>query len=300
MSKIRGVLDSMNNKTNYILIFGTALLAFFIGRATLSPFFKNSFKTLKPKVISEIDGKEMVLIPAGEFFMGTDKVDNDNTHRKIGTVKPLYLDQQPKRKIFLDNYYIDKYEVTNKEYKRFLDETQFYETPGNWEDGQYLKELADMPVTHVTWYEAFTYAVWAGKRLPTEAQWEKAARGTDGRNYPWGEEYDKSFANMGVDGARKIMPVNAYPKDVSSYGVWGLAGNAMEWTLNWYQAYPGSSYKYKRFGKRFKVIRGNGFQKAGHYFLEAYGYVFFRTEAEPDDYFENVGFRCVTPFIKTN
>ncbi len=288
----------MNNRTNYILIFVVALLAFFIGRVTMQPFVKNSFGKLKPQIISEVDGKEMVLIPAGEFLMGTDKVDNENTHRKIGTVKPLYLDQQPERKIFLDSYYMDKYEVTNKEYKRFLDDTSFYEAPGNWENGQYPEELTDAPVTHITWYEAFTYAVWAGKRLPTEAQWEKAARGTDGRNYPWGNEYDKSFANMGVDGARKIMPVSAYPNDVSSYGVFGLAGNVMEWTLNWYDAYPGSSYEYKRFGKRFKVIRGNGFQKAGHYFLEAYGYAFYRTEAEPDDYFENVGFRCVTPFLK--
>ena len=290
----------MTKKINYIAILGISLLAFFVSRATINFGSEGSFEDLKPTAISKSDGKEMILIPAGDFLMGTNKVDNKNTHRKIGTVKPLYLDQQPKSKIFLDNYYIDKYEVTNREYKRFLDETQFYETPGNWENGKYVEETADMPVTHVTWYEAFTYAVWAGKRLPTEAQWEKAARGTDGKNYPWGDTYDKSFANMGVDGARKLASTRSYIKDVSPFGVFGMAGNAMEWTLNWYDSYPGSSYKYKRFGKRFKVIRGNGFQKAGHYFLEAYGYVFYRTEAEPDDYFQNVGFRCVTPFIKKN
>ncbi len=250
---------------------------------------------LPPKMISEVDGKAMVLILAGEFIMGTNRIDSENTHLKIGTVKPLYKDQHPERKVYLDAFYIDQYEVTNREYKKFIDSVQFPELPGHWEEGTFPEGEGGLPVTNVTWREALTYALWAGKRLPTEAQWEKAARGTEGRLFPWGEEYQKGWANVGVDGAKALASSGSYPKDVSPYNVYDLAGNVMEWTSSWYQPYPGNDYQFKKFGKEFKVLRGNGFQKGGHYFLEAYRYTFYRTEAKPDEYFENVGFRCVTP-----
>ncbi len=253
--------------------------------------------SLPPKMVSEVDGKAMMLIPAGEFIMGTNRTDPDNTHLKIGTVKPLYKDQRPEHRVHLDAFYIDQYEVTNWEYKKFIDATQFPELPGHWEEGTFPAGEKDLPVTNVTWREALTYALWAGKRLPTEAQWEKAARGSDGRLFPWGEEYQKGWANVGVDGAKALASGGSYPKDVSPYNVFDLAGNVMEWTASWYQSYPGNDYQFKKFGKEFKVLRGNGFQKGGHYFLEAYRFTFYRTEARPDEYFENVGFRCVTPVI---
>jgi len=252
---------------------------------------KNS--TLATVKISPIDGKKMVLVPAGEFVMGTNKVDEEKMHLKIGAVKPLYLDQQPSRKIFLDPYYIDKYEVTNAEYKRFLDSTGYDELPGHWINATYADGAGHYPVTHVTWREALTYALWAQKTLPTEAQWEKAARGTDGRVYPWGNIYEKGKSNMGIDGARELVAVGTYPDDISPYKVYDLGGNVMEWTMDWYLAYPESTYKTTRYGKTLKVLRGNAFQSSGHYFLEAYRYSFARTEANPNDYFENVGFRCL-------
>ncbi len=242
---------------------------------------------------SERDQKEMVLVPSGMFIMGTDKVDPDNTHRTIGTVKPLFLDQHPQKEIYLDAYYIDKYEVTNKEYKRFLEATQYIEDPAHWNEGSFPEGKGDHPVTNVTWTEALAYALWAGKNLPTEAQWEKAARGTDGRLYPWGNEYQKGNANIGIEGDRKTAKVGSYPQDVSPFRAYDMSGNVMEWTLNWYMPYPGNDYKHARFGTNFKVLRGNAFQKAGHYFLEAYRYLIHRTEVAPDQYFENVGFRCV-------
>ncbi|MBI4389453.1 MAG: SUMF1/EgtB/PvdO family nonheme iron enzyme [Nitrospinae bacterium] len=253
---------------------------------------------LSATIVSEIDQKEMVLVPAGEFVMGASKTDTENTHLRIGTVKPLYVDQQPEQKVFLDAYYIDRYEVTNKEYKRFADAVQYTDLPANWEDGGYPQGLDDHPVTNVSWAQAMAYALWAHKTLPTEAQWEKAARGADGRIYPWGNEYTKGQANIEIDGARQTAPVGSYPQDVSPYQAYDMSGNVMEWTQDWYQAYPGSDYQSSRFGKNFKVLRGNGYQKAGHYFLEAYRYLFHRTEAEPDEFFENVGFRCATPLIK--
>ncbi len=252
---------------------------------------------LPPKMVSEVDGKAMMLVPAGEFIMGTNRTDPENTHLKIGTVKPLYKDQRPEHRVHLDAFYIDQYEVTNREYKKFIDRTQFDELPGHWENENFPEGKGDLPVTNVTWREALAYSLWAGKRLPTEEQWEKAARGTDGRLFPWGNEYQKGWANVGVDGAKAPVPGGRFPKDVSPYDVYDMAGNAMEWTLSWYQAYPGNEYPFKKFGKQFKVLRGNGFQKGGHYFLEAYRYMFYRTEANPDEYFENVGFRCVRPVI---
>ncbi len=242
-----------------------------------------------------MDGKKMVLIPEGEFIMGTNKIDKENTHVKIGTVKPLYLDQHPERKINLKAFYMDQYEVTNAEYGRFIEATEFNELPAHWENGVIPNGLENHPVTNITWREALAYSLWAGKILPTEQQWEKAARGLDGRLYPWGNDYKKGIANIGLDSIRKTAAVGSFPKDISPYNVYDLAGNVMEWTLNWYLPYQGNDYKNSKFGKKLKVLRGNGFQKGGHYFLDAYRYAFYRTEVDPDEYFENVGFRCVLP-----
>ena len=261
----------------------------------LSACDRNSASSLPPTRVSPVDGKEMALVPAGEFIMGTDRTDPENSHLKIGTVKPLFRDQQPERKIHLDAFYIDKYEVTNREYQKFLQDTQYPELPGHWQDENFPDGQGDLPVTNVTWTEAFAYALWAGKRLPTEEQWEKAARGPDGQLFPWGDEYQKGWANVGVDGSKALAKGGSFPKDVSPYQVFDLAGNVMEWTLSWYQAYPGNDYQFKKFGSEFKVLRGNGFQQGGHYFLAEYRFSFYRTEARLEEYFENVGFRCVLP-----
>lgn len=248
--------------------------------------------------VSPNDGKEMILVPAGEFVMGTDKTDPEKTHLKIGTVKPLYLDQQPERRLHLDAFYIDRFEVTNREYDKFVRATKFSEVPTHWKDRVVPAGLEDHPVTNITWREALSFALWAGKTLPTESQWEKAARGTEGRLYPWGNDYQKGMANLDVDGAKDSAPVGSFPKDVSPYGVFDMAGNVMEWTLDWYLPYPGNTYNHSKFGGRFKVLRGNAFKKGGHYFLDAYRYAFYRSEVDPDDYFENVGFRCVMPVAR--
>lgn len=253
---------------------------------------------LPPVKISEIDGKEMSLVPAGDFIMGTNKVDEENTQQNIGAVKPLYLDQHPERTVHLEAYYMDRFEVTNREFIKFVRATSFTSLPTHWEKGEIPEGLEDRPVTNVTWWEAWSYCMWTHKTLPTEAQWEKAARGTDGRSYPWGNEYKKGMANIGIEGDRKEVPGGKYAGDLSPYKIHDMAGNVMEWSLDWYQAYPGNSHKDKRFGERFKVLRGTAFQKAGHYFLDAYKYAFMRTEVDPDDFFENVGFRCATNIIK--
>ena len=278
------------NKFFIVLLFGIALLSACVpGDEDAS----NVVASLDHIEISPIDGREMVFIPAGEFVMGTDRVDEEKMHLKIGAVKPLFLDQHPERTVQLDAFYIDRYEVTNAEYKRFIDDSGYNDLPANWVDGVFPEGKENYPVTHITWDEALTYALWAGKRLPSEAQWEKAARGDKGGLYPWGNEYVKGYANVNLDGSRELAPIGSYPKDKSPYGVFDMGGNVMEWTRNWYKAYPGNTRKDNRFGEKFKALRGGAFQRAGHYFLDAYLFSFARTEADPDGYYENVGFRCV-------
>jgi len=248
---------------------------------------------LPPKMVSEVDGKAMMLIPAGEFIMGTNRTDPENTHLKIGTVKPLYKDQHPEHKVHLDTFYIDQYEVTNREYKKFIDATQFPELPGHWEEGTFPEGGGRPPG-----YQRHLAGSVDLCALGREAVANRSTMGKDGARHRWpvvSMGRRKGWANVGVDGAKALTLGGSYPKDVSPYNVHDMAGNVMEWTSSWYQPYPGNDYQFKKFGKEFKVLRGNGFQKGGHYFLEAYRYTFYRTEAKPDEYFENVGFRCVLP-----
>jgi formylglycine-generating enzyme required for sulfatase activity len=153
------------------------------------------------------DGKEMVLIPAGEFLMGEEK-----------------------RPVNAAAFYIDKYPVTNADYKKFVDATG-YPPPMHWRRGTYPEGKANHPVVQVKWAEADAYAKWAGKRLPTEEEWEKAARGTDGRDYPWGNEWDKSRANTCETRIFDTTPVGQFsPQGDSPYGVADMGGNVWEWT----------------------------------------------------------------------
>ncbi len=277
---------------------GLVLLALMAACAGDGPQGDGTRTPPAPEWVSPIDGREMVLVPAGEFWLGTDRTDPENTHLKIGTIKPLFRDQQPRQKVYLDAFYIDKYEVTNGDYVKFIQATEYHDLPSHWNGDTPPEGTENLPVTNISWGEAMAYALWAGKTLPTEAQWEKAARGVDGRLYPWGNDYQKGLANMGLDGAREAVAVGSYPSDVSPYGAFDMAGNVMEWTRSWYRPYPGATYINKKMKARLKVLRGNGFHKGGHYFLEAYRFIFHRTEADPDEFYENVGFRCALPAVR--
>ena len=181
----------------------------------------------------------MVLIPAGEFIMGSNKVDTEGKAAEFGTVKPWYLDEHPQHKVNLSNYFMDKYEVTNAAYKPFVDATGS-RPPENWPAGKIPPGRENYPVAYVNWYDAERFCKWAGKQLPSEAQWEKAARGTDGRDYPWGNEFDATKANTGDTGIGDLAPVGHFEAGKSPYGVYDMAGNVWEWTSDWYQPYPGS------------------------------------------------------------
>ena len=220
------------------------------------------------------DGAEMVLVPAGEFIMGS--VDGD-------------ADEAPPRRVTLPAYYIDRFEVTHAQYAKFVAETK-HPAPIDWPNGIMPPKRARYPVVNVTFADADAYAQWAGKRLPTEAEWEKAARGTDGRLFPWGNAATNRTA-WGEFGKEHTWPVGSFTNDVSPCGALDMAGNVWEWTSSWYDAYPGNDALELAFGRKYRVIRGSGA-------IEYYGKPGTRRCAQrgrsvPYGTFDGLGFRCV-------
>lgn len=175
----------------------------------------------------ERDPSPMIKIPSGAFIMGS----GDTTGRP---------DERPRQKIFLDGFMIDKFEVTNAQYLAFIAATGHKEPFNVYGEGSLfnMKGIETRPVVQVTWHDAADYCQWVGKRLPTESEWEKSARGTDARVYPWGDEPPSSTrANFDREwvGGDTLMPVGSYPNGVSPYGVNDLSGNAREWVQDWYE-----------------------------------------------------------------
>lgn len=237
--------------------------------------------------------QDMINIPKGEFTMGSNEVDKEAKALQYGSTKPWYANERPERKVAVKDFYIDRIEVTNQKYKAFVDATH-HRTPPHWQAGQIPSGLADHPVAYVSWADADEYCKWAGKRLPTEAEWEKAARGTDGRKFPWGNEFDiKKLNTMGEYGG--TTPAGMFPDGKSPYGVLDMAGNVQEWVEDWYKAYPGNDYNDKDYGEKFRVVRGGGWGGMGHYTLQVYVRAAYRNTAPPEGMFNDLGFRCAWP-----
>ena len=225
----------------------------------------------------------MVYVPAGEFAMGTNAADSSNFNRRDNV--PLQSnDARPQHKATTVAFFIDKTEVTNAQYERYCVATAI-PVPPHWKDGKFAEGEADFPVHHVNWYEANAYAKWAGKRLPTEAEWEKAARSTDGRRFPWGNDWDAGKANTS---STRPRAVGQYPDGASVYGALDMIGNVAEWTASWWDAYPNAPTKQEEFGTQFKVARGGAWSGA-----ESLRQVWYRGIARPQSRIEWIGFRCV-------
>jgi eukaryotic-like serine/threonine-protein kinase len=186
----------------------------------------------------------MAYVPGGEFTMGRDDGDEFERPAHRVTVKP---------------FFIDLHEVTCEEYEKFL-RAKMGEPPTTWPNGEMPPGAARRPVTGVTWDAANAYAEWAGKRLPTEAEWEFAARGTDGRLYPWGNEWKSGHANAGATAVGHMADVGAHAAGASPYGLLDLVGNAWEWTASDLVAYPGGELPADRPRGELKVIRGGCWQ----------------------------------------
>ena len=240
---------------------------------------------------------EMVKIPAGTFLMGSDKKVDRNA----------YPPELPQRKVYLDAYEIDKFEVTTVQFLKFVLATGRQPLiDWQYDGGNFQETMASHPVMHVSWFDADAYCQWAGKRLPTSAEWEKAARGEDGRIYPWGNEpaglSRANFGRTGLSGPVRdrperlllyppIISVDKYENAVSPYGVYQMSGNVAEWTADWYD----SSY-YKRAPDRNpkgpekgtqKAFRGGGWVDSTPSVRPAQ-----RNGTEPNTKMNWLGFRC--------
>ncbi|NOX77044.1 MAG: formylglycine-generating enzyme family protein [Gammaproteobacteria bacterium] len=278
----------------------------------------------------------MVLVPAGPFVRGSNRVDDSGKQQEYGLVKPLFLNEHPRATVILPAYFMNTYEVSNQEYKQFTREARQAE-PKEWSQNGYnlllerlkstdletlrwiateyfkfdidtrsmrksqlLRHMTQwqatqdkLPVAGVSWYQADAYCRWKGKRLPTEVEWEKAARGAQGQEYPWGDDWDTALANIGddVEWEEGIAPVGSYPQNKSPFGLYDMAGNVWEWVADWYQPYPGSDYQSDDFGETNKVIRGGG-GGVGHYSLSFFFRGAMRGSAAPATQGGDVGFRC--------
>ncbi len=259
------------NKDNSVNILDIALVSVHLGE----------------KYSATEDGVPMALIPAGEFQMG----DHFNEGRDV---------ERPVHTVYVDAFYMDIYEVTNAQYRKFMDATG-HGAPYHWNDSRY--KAPEQPVVAVSWHDAVAYAEWAGKRLPTEAEWEKAARGgLTGKRYPWGDEapdaggvyrvnYDPG--NDTADGYAYTSPAGSFAPN--GYGLYDMAGNVLEWCTDWYDGnyYANSPYN-NPLGPdsgKYRVLRGGAWSYPP-YFLRAA----FRTFGTPTtmDYYVHVGFRCVS------
>ena len=224
--------------------------------------------------------KDMVLIPKGEFTMGSSEHDDE-----------------PKHQVVLDAYLIDKYETSNARYQQFMKATR-HPAPAYWDDPRLSKP--NQPVVGVSWTDANAFCKWEGKRLPTEAEWERAAKGPEGDNhYPWGHTLDPKKANYGQNVGR-TMPVDSYPEALSGYGLYNMAGNVFEWVSDWYDPKyykqsvalnpqgPETGYNFANQGQ-VRVLRGGSWLAP-----ETSLHTSHRFWNQPDNnsYGVGLGFRC--------
>jgi len=219
--------------------------------------------------IREIDGMVMVYVPAGEFEMGSN----------------ASADEQPIHTVYLDAFWIDKTEITNSMY-RLCFESGFCKDTSRI--SLHDTNMANHPVAGVTWQQAATYCEWAGKRLPTEAEWEKAARGTDGRSFPWGDQASGCY--IGCTGSEQ--PVGSYPGGASPYGALDMAGNLWEWVADWYDKdYYNLSPVQNPSGPdggSLKVLRGGAWTT----YSPAWIRTSYRYKSNPSDSIKDIGVRC--------
>jgi formylglycine-generating enzyme required for sulfatase activity len=231
-------------------------------------------QTIDAKVPAGISHQAgMKFIPGGPFLAGDHR---EGYHRS-----------EPPREVHLSSFWMDTYPVTNTEYSRFVVDTG-HARPPHWTNGTYQQDQGDHPVANVNWDEAGAYAQWAGKRLPTEAEWEKASRGTDGQVYPWGDVYWKDFCN-GRNDFGGTTPVNQFD-GASPYGVFDMSGNVFEWCLDWYEEDYTSSGNTDPRGPdsgESRVMRG-GFYKGNLSDLRCA----YRGWAPQGNRQDHIGFRC--------
>jgi formylglycine-generating enzyme required for sulfatase activity len=225
---------------------------------------------------------EMISVPAGKFKRGS--------NNRLPDEGPQYIAET---KAFM----IDKYEVTNLQYKQFVDATK-RKSPKHFRNRTYPEGKVDHPVVWVSWDDAHDYCAWAGKRLPTDIEWEKAARGSDDdRDFPWGDDFDVNKVNspvrwksLNIPG--DTMPVGSLEAGKSPYGLYDMSGNVWEWTDSWYTQYPGNTWPSENYGELYKVLKGGSWWDCSYYMCGVSAPVFNRSYFKKGVKNSSMGFRC--------
>lgn len=236
--------DTMQIREGFIVIIVLALACGLTGCAKKEATEEVAAEEYVADTKPSIPTGEMVLIPAGEFIMGSNAKESPQAN--------------PEHKVYLPAFWIDKYEVSNYEFLEFSINNRY--TGEGAKEGRDWRLFATPdkalnPVVYITWKDAEAYCKSKGKRLPTEEEWEKAARGPNGFGYPWGNEWAEGRANTYEAGLGKPADIGQFD-DVSPYGVHDMLGNVQEWTASWYKTYKGNPKKDPNSGEQFKVVRG--------------------------------------------
>ena len=247
-------------------------------------------ETISPTFTGE-DGASMALIPEGSFAMGVPKAARDGG-----------FDERPNHDVILDNFYMDIYETTNGLYLKFVTETGHRvpqhprdPTKGLWQGNMMPESVTNLPVINVDWFDAEAYCHWAGKRLPTEAEWEKAAKGNNDWRFAWGDieptTEHANFNRISWRGEETLTQVGIKEKGKSPYGIYDVAGNVWEWVSDWYLVdYYAQSPTHNPQGPetgKYKAIRSSGWQGETPQMR-----VFTRIKSLPTDRNHSTGFRC--------
>ena len=240
------------------------------------------------KLDSPVKPNQMIHIPAGVFLMGrTERTSVEGAGNN---------DETPEHKVYVTGFYMDKYEVTNIQYREFVDATGIA-PPRHWKGGRIPPGKDNHPVNYVSWFEANDYCHWVGKRLPTEAEWEKAARGPKGLRFPWGDTFDPMKANtpqhwLALQKEGDTMPVGSFENGKSPYGLYDMAGNLYEWTSSWYKPYPNNNEPNAHYGYKNKIVRGGSWYDCLSYGCGLSAPTFNRSRFAPIIRNKSFGFRC--------
>ena len=218
----------------------------------------------------------MAQVPAGEFIMGSNERWDDEAPEHISTT---------------DAFYIDLNEVTNADYKIFVKATKRTH-PFHWPEGHLPKSKENHPVIYVSWFDANDYCSWAGKRLPTEQEWEKAARGEEGLIYPWGNEWSLDKSNNPYNNSTGTEPVGSYPKGRSPYGLNDISGNVWEWVDSYYLPHPENPVTRAEYGEDKRVLKGGSWFDCLSYGCGLSAPTFNRSFFTPEVKNNSFGFRC--------
>ncbi|MEI6168613.1 MAG: formylglycine-generating enzyme family protein [bacterium] len=253
------------------------------------------------EIVHPVDGALMVYVPAGSFIMGLNQDEATTIARQLGYTNSDTLwmwECLPKRQEYTGGYFIDKYEVSTERWVKFIKATPDFKLKLDEISSYYSDPRAQaMPVASIAWNEAQRYANWAGKQLPSEKQWEKAARGTDGRFYPWGNTFIPDIGHFspdekgGWDHKRIYTRAGKYPKGASPYGVMDMLGNQYEWTSEWVEPYPNNPQRDKM---RAYTAHQNACLRGGSWYHgKASLYAAKRFGLPPENTYYHIGFRTV-------